>query len=495
MTDSDGRKIQYLYDGLDRLTDCTVTKDGIQLLRTSQRYNTSGQTTSQSWTMGGQTYTRSYTYDTAKNAIPDGLLTSMTTGAGDTLNYTYDALGRLTGIDGKTGRSYTYAAGTTGTTTRISGYTVGFGGTNRLTSQFTYDAAGNITRETTGGKTWTYTYDALGQLTGASDGTTAYTFTYDAAGNLLTVSDGSETHRYTYGDESWKDLLTAYDGHAISYDGSGNPTTYYNGRDWSFTWTGGRTLSGASNTEGDAETTVSYGYDLDGIRTEKTSVVKTYHTHVYAVTETVAPTCGADGYTLETCTCGAERKTNVVAATGNHRYGSPTYTFPSCTEPIYALRTCSVCGAVEKTIYMEAPGHDWVEDEGGTSRTCTRCRKTESIGSLPPQPTDPPVQHDTVEELEETVQPAEETASDSDERIVASETTVTYSYLYASGKLLQEKVTTDGKTETHNFFYDNSGTPYAMQVDGTTYYYITNLQGDVIEMVDASGNTVYRSVY
>ena len=39
-------------------------------------------------------------------------------------------------------------------------------------------------------------------------------FTYDAAGNLLTVSDGSETHTYTYGDESWKDLLTAYDGHA-----------------------------------------------------------------------------------------------------------------------------------------------------------------------------------------------------------------------------------------------------------------------------------------
>ena len=146
---------------------------------------------------------------------------------------------------------------------------------------------------------------------------------------------------------------------------------------------------------------MSYGYDLDGIRTEKTSVVKTYHTHVYTITETVAPTCGADGYTLETCTCGAERKTNVVAATGNHRYGSPTYTFPSCTEPIYALRTCSVCGAVEKTIYMEAPGHDWVEDEGGTSRTCTRCRKTESIGSLPPQPTDPPVQHDTVEEPEE----------------------------------------------------------------------------------------------
>ena len=56
-------------------------------------------------------------------------------------------------------------------------------------------------------------------------------------------------------------------------------------------------------------------------------------------------------------------------------------------------------------------------------------------------------------------------------------------------------MTTNGKTETHNFFYDNSGTPYAMQVDGTTYYYITNLQGDVMELVDASGNTVASYTY
>ena len=34
-----------------------------------------------------------------------------------------------------------------------------------------------------------------------------------------------------------------------------------------------------------------------------------------------------------------------------------------------------------------------------------------------------------------------------------------------------------------------------MQVDGTTYYYITNLQGDVVELVDASGNTVASYTY
>ncbi len=61
--------------------------------------------------------------------------------------------------------------------------------------------------------------------------------------------------------------------------------------------------------------------------------------------------------------------------------------------------------------------------------------------------------------------------------------------------MLQEKVTTNGTTETHNFFYDNTGKPYAMQVNGTTYYYVTNLQGDVMGLVDTSGNSVASYTY
>jgi hypothetical protein len=37
---------------------------------------------------------------------------------------------------------------------------------------------------------------------------------------------------YTYGDSSWGDLLAAYDGKAITYDGIGNPLTYDG---WTFT--------------------------------------------------------------------------------------------------------------------------------------------------------------------------------------------------------------------------------------------------------------------
>ena len=45
-------------------------------------------------------------------------------------------------------------------------------------------------------------------------------------------------------------------------------------------------------------------------------------------------------------------------------------------------------------------------------------------------------------------------------------------------------------TNTIDFFYDANGTPYAMKYNGTVYYYITNLQGDVMRIVDASQNTV-----
>ena len=112
-----------------------------------------------------------------------------------------------------------------------------------------------------------------------------------------------------------------------------------------------------------------------------------------------------------------------------------------------------------------------------------------------PDETIPPETGETASE--EPVQPEGDASVDvqATSQIIASETTTAYSYIYASGKLLQEKVTTNGVTETHNFFYDNTGKPYAMQVNGTTYYYVTNLQGDVMGMVDTNGNTVANYTY
>ena len=189
---------------------------------------------------------------------------------------------------------------------------------------------GNIVTYTDTNGTVTYTYDDLGQLLSASNG---YTYTYDNAGNILSANG----HTYTYGDSTWADLLTAVDGETISYDAIGNPTSYYNGTSWSFTWTRGRSLATAS----DGTNTVSYTYDANGLRTSKT---------------------------------------------------------------------------VNGTEHL---------------------------------------------------------------------------YHYASGKLLRE---TYG-TNTLDFFYDASGYPFAVKYNGTLYYYITNLQGDVMSIVDAQGEVVAEYEY
>ena len=134
---------------------------------------------------------------------------------------------------------------------------------------YTYDALGNITA-ISGSTNATYTYDIQGQLLTETQGGTTWTYTYDTYGNLRTASDGATTHTYTYPDAydetSWQDLLTSYDGNAISYDAIGNPTTWYDGS--TFTWVNGRRLSSATNTA--ENLTATYTYDSDGLRLTKT---------------------------------------------------------------------------------------------------------------------------------------------------------------------------------------------------------------------------------
>ncbi len=63
---------------------------------------------------------------------------------------------------------------------------------------------------------------------------------------------------------------------------------------------------------------------------------------------------------------------------------------------------------------------------------------------------------------------------------------VTHNYLYADGRLMRE---TYG-SNTLDFFYDANGAPYALKYNGTVYYYIANLQGDVMRIVNGSGTVM-----
>ena len=83
--------------------------------------------------------------------------------------------------------------------------------------------------------------------------------------------------------------------------------------------------------------------------------------------------------------------------------------------------------------------------------------------------------------------------------------TITHDYLTQSGRVARETIRqsvggTVLKTETLDFFYDESGRPFAFNysVDGgiaSTYYYILNLQGDVVQIIDKTGVMQAEYVY
>lgn len=73
----------------------------------------------------------------------------------------------------------------------------------------------------------------------------------------------------------------------------------------------------------------------------------------------------------------------------------------------------------------------------------------------------------------------------------------TYGYVYSAGQLSSMKIWNSSKGKRWNlyFTYDANGAPMTVKYNGTLYYYVTNLQGDVIAILDSSGNSVVEYSY
>ena len=76
-------------------------------------------------------------------------------------------------------------------------------------------------------------------------------------------------------------------------------------------------------------------------------------------------------------------------------------------------------------------------------------------------------------------------------RIERKSGSTTYKYFYTGDKLVQ--MTTP--TSILRFTYDSGGKPLTIVVDGTPYYYVTNLQGDVVAILNKSGAVVAEYTY
>ena len=310
-TDSSGitEQYSYQYDSLGRLIHSRQsTGTGALIQSTQHMYDAANRMTSQTWQFGTGLYRQQYTY-TGQNSDGkqvDGTISAITTTVPGqnaiTSEYKYNDLRQLekktvTGPDqnGKQtkvyDRSYTYdriaadsGCNWMGTRLASTGYTFG---SNSRSFTYTYDDSGNITKVVTAGtkvpKAATlkeYGYDAQGQLVSEKNGSgTTFLYAYDTAGNIRSITkDGTVTKSFGYTNPSWPDLLTSvtangttkdvlYEGQSQTSDlpSSGNPITYYNGKDYTFTWTKGRQLASAT-VDGKQ---VSYTYDMSGVRSGK----------------------------------------------------------------------------------------------------------------------------------------------------------------------------------------------------------------------------------
>ena len=121
---------------------------------------------------------------------------------------------------------------------------------------------------------------------------------------------------------------------------------------------------------------------------------------------------------------------------------------------------------------------------------------------IPPQPTSPgEIMSGGEGEPVEADAPAEDETIAPQGTHVTGTQTVTHEYLTLNGKVARETIKTNNSlTAVLDFIYDESGKPFALKysTDGATfdtYYYVLNLQGDVVKLIQANGHVVAQYTY
>ena len=127
--------------------------------------------------------------------------------------------------------------------------------------------------------------------------------------------------------------------------------------------------------------------------------------------------------------------------------------------------------------------------------------KLQSDVTIPPQPTSPgEIMSGGEGEPVEADAPAEDETVAPQGTHVTGTQTVTHEYLTLNGKVARETIRTNNTlTAVLDFIYDESGKPFALKysTNGTsfqTYYYVLNLQGDVVKLIHYIPGFEYESV-
>ena len=528
----------YYYDFTDRMMKYVEKGSGITH-SVGYTYDNINNLTKMVETIGTVVRTTSYTYD------GDNRVKSVTSGSASE-SYTYDTLGRVSGQttnhnnQAVVSQAVTYIGASSGAPTAMP-FQLIYDGTNYDTTfAYGYSPSGNIAYTNNDNNIVHYRYDTANQLireNHAQAGTTTL-WTYDNAGNILkrevyAYTNGTPKPEnkiseavYTYGDSQWGDLLTAYKGTTITYDGVGNPL---NDGTWSYTWQHGRQLAAMEKASGIVITTQpedaiceiggsctftvtaegrdltyqwQYSYNgggdwaneaddsaqtptfvIDSLASNQTSYrwrcVITDANGNQTISQRVERRSATASSAVivtdqpDSCYCAVgDAVSFTVAATGNNL----TYQWKYSTDGGSTWSNVSgSIGGTTPTVTIHAVsdrdfGYQWycnIKDSSGNVVTTRRA---------------------TI--LSENTRWANYYNVDG-MRIRRTDGISNYRYTYLGNQLTQ--MTVDG--EILNFTYNASGSPMSVTYDSNYYYYVTNLQGDVISILNSTGAEVVRYTY
>lgn len=405
----------------------------------------------------------------------NGNLSELLYANGDSLSYEYDKLERVSNVyynDDVFNPAVSYSYSNNGSVSRVDDYAA-----NRA-HVYNYDALGRLTSMTehagaNGVQLYRSAFDGANRLTSVNyrvspawNGTfrdvRTYSYTYDDGNGSLSSMGLPANGTYTYS----YDALQRLTGRTLKL-GDSNFLT----RSYSFvpgTGTDGTTMMVASlsTAKGDGSSLNSYSYTYDDVGNITAISGSTQAQYTYDVLgQMLTETYGGKTYTYDYDEAGNIRSVSDGTTTHSYSYGDAQW---KDLLTAYDGQSITYDAIGNPTSWYDGTAFTWelgrrlmsaVNSSTGLNNSYTYdadgLRLSKTVGS------------------------------------------VEHKYVWQGGKLVSEYF---GGKELE-FFYDESGTPYAFSYKSSAgatpamYYYVTNLQGDVVNILNASGGIVATYTY
>ena len=510
-TDALGNTTTYGYDPDTNVLDWVQYPEDTPETRTEYTYDAMYRTaTAALETDTGLRLSAEYTYN-------NDLLMSIKT-ASTTYNFTYGDFGLRSSV--KVGSrnlaNYSYETGTN----RLE--QLDYGNGNKV--QYTYDKQGRVTQQSyEDGAYVTYHYDnngALARVYDSQTGTTS-TYYYDFTDRMMKYVEKSSTgtHSVGYEYDSINNLTalvetigTVERKASYTYDGDNRPTsvTDENGGSRSYTYDNfGRVSTLTTKHGSNTVTTQTYTYkaNTNGAPTNQISSVTVKDgngNQRYVYTYTYDQNGNITG--INTTTKVGDQETT---HTTSYAYDSANQLIREDNQQANTTTVWTYDNAGNILTRMVYPYDNVTTDEG----TQTNYHYTDTQwGDLLKSYNSRPIIRDEIGNPTNdlfwsyTWQHGRQLASLTNRRTLEewqftynadglrtkrTNGSRTYNYTYLGSQLTHMTVA----GHTLYFSYDAAGTPLTLTYDGVTYYYVTNLQGDVVAILNSSGVEVVTYAY